>query len=260
MRIKSASLTSALALAVALGASQAANSADVAKPVYKAPPLKAAAPTWTGFYVNAGGGYGLWTGQLYTSTIPGFGEPAARATEIQGGRGGLGRFGGGFDYQFNSRIVAGLFADYDVSSLKGTIHDPAFPISADIKQDSAWAVGGRVGWLINPALLSYVTGGYTHANFTSGAMTVAMTGAPLGPAGVPIGLNTPAFSRSGWFLGGGAEAALGNGFYARTEYRYATYDDQVLTVTGLTPPPFGFTRTNDIHFNPSVQTVTASLV
>jgi hypothetical protein len=62
MRIKSASLTSALALAISLGATQAANSADIAKPVYKAPPPKVAAPSWTGFYVNADGGYGLWTG------------------------------------------------------------------------------------------------------------------------------------------------------------------------------------------------------
>jgi outer membrane immunogenic protein len=258
-RLSVASLTASglLILATALGAAQTAYGADM--PV-KAPPKLAPAPSWTGFYLDAGGGYGLWTGESFTSAIPAFGEPVAPATGVQGGRGSLGRFGGGFDYQFNSRIVGGVFADYDVSSLKGTIHDPAIPISAEIKQSSAWAVGGRAGWLINPSLMTYFTAGASHAHFTSGTMMVAMTGAFLGPAGVPIGLNTPAFSRSGWFLGGGAEVAVGAGWYARTEYRYAYYDDQLLTVTGLTPPPAGFTRTNDIHLKPSVQTVTASLV
>jgi outer membrane immunogenic protein len=36
-----------------------------------------------------------------------------------------------------------------------------------MKQSSAWALGGRIGWLVNPQLLTYVAGGYTGAHYDS---------------------------------------------------------------------------------------------
>jgi outer membrane immunogenic protein len=35
----------------------------------------------------------------------------------------------------------------------------------DEKMSSAWSVGGRVGWLVTPNLLTYFSGGYTEATF-----------------------------------------------------------------------------------------------
>src|SRR5262245_15337074 len=54
----------------------------------------------------------------------------------QGGKGWLGRVGIGYDYQFASHIVAGLFGDYDFSSLKGTIQDQNPFLAGEIKQTS----------------------------------------------------------------------------------------------------------------------------
>ena len=73
-------------------------------------------------------------------------------TQVQGGKGWLATIGAGYDYQFTSRIVAGVFGDASISSLKGTIQDrsgcPGF--AGDIKQTSSWAAGARAGWLVNP--------------------------------------------------------------------------------------------------------------
>ena len=67
----------------------------------------------------------------------------ACVNQVQGGKGWLGVIGGGFDYQFTSNIVAGVFADFNISSLKGTIQDEGPFFAGDIKQTSSWAVGAR---------------------------------------------------------------------------------------------------------------------
>jgi hypothetical protein len=89
-------------------------------------PMKAApvAPvaSFTGCYLNAGGGYGMWNQDQVTETFPGL-VATTVATTTDGGRGWLGRFGGGCDYQLSgafSNWVVGAFGDYDVMNLKGT--------------------------------------------------------------------------------------------------------------------------------------------
>jgi outer membrane immunogenic protein len=211
-----------------------------------------AADGWTGYYLSGGVGYGLWSAETCTSDAAPF-LNALPLVQRHGGQGWLGRVGAGFDYQFNHRIVAGAFADFDFSGLKGTISDPRVSLSADIKQTRSWAVGGRAGWLINPALLSYFTAGYVGTRFSSGNMGTFA-------ASVFQGYSTPAFSADGWFLGGGAEVAIGSGWFGRTEYRYAYYGDQVLSDSSATPPAPFFNFIQNIHFKPTVQTVTAQLV
>ena len=135
------SIAAAASLAtLIIGLPQSALAADMPVKAVPKAPLSVAA-NWSGFYVTGGGGYGLWAAESTTSNIPGLGEPALPLTQRMGGRGWLARVGGGFDYQFHPRIVAGVFADYDFSSLKGTIHDPFVALSAEIKQTSAWAAG-----------------------------------------------------------------------------------------------------------------------
>jgi len=196
----------------ALSAPQAARAADIPARLPTKAPAAVVAPvsSWTGFYVSGGIGYGLWTAETRT-TDPAPLLDALPLVQTHGGNGWLGRVGGGFDYQFNERIVAGLFADFDFSSIKGTISDPRVSLSADIKQTRSWSVGGRAGWLINPSLLSYFTAGYAEARFSSGTMV------PFTGTSAFSGYTTPAFSRGGWFLGGGAETALGGGWFGRTE-------------------------------------------
>lgn len=232
--------------AAGLAAVQAASAADMPTkgPVYKAP--MAAATPWTGFYVNGGIGYGLWAADTNVVTVAG--ACISCVTEVQGGKGFLGTLGVGYDYQFATRIVGGVFGDGSLSSLKGTVQDGQPFFAADIKQTSSWAVGARLGWLATPKTMSYVNAGYTGARFSSG--TVVATA-----AGAPTGLTTPATNVNGWFLGGGVETSLAPNWFWRTEYRYAYYGNKALPETAA-----GGGVGDIINFKPTVQTVTSQIV
>src|SRR5215203_7355466 len=144
-------LTTLLA-AVAFGViSQAASAADLpARPVYREAAVVPVVANWTGFYVGAGGGYGTYNAD---STAE-FG-PIITDNGRAGGRGWFGTVQIGYDYQWGS-WVAGIFADYDFSSIKGTISDmsPGGGL-VPFKQDWAWSAGGRIGYLVVPQLLTY---------------------------------------------------------------------------------------------------------
>jgi outer membrane immunogenic protein len=246
MRYKILSL---LAAAFSLGFAQAASAADMpAKaPVYKAPP--AAAINWTGFYINGGYGYGVWSADTTTQFTGG--PCVVCVNQEQGGKGWLGVIGLGYDYQFAPSFLAGVFGDYNFSSLKGSVQDPLLIFEGDIKQTSAWAVGGRLGWLVTPDFLAYVNGGYSSAHFSGTTLVSGFTGAPSG-------VSTPGFDAHGWFVGGGTETTMngflgvfGPGWFWRNEYRYANYSNQTVPEVG--------TGLN-INFKPVVQTVTSELV
>lgn len=261
MRIAVGSASVVLAaVGMSIGAWQPAGAADLpARPTYKEPAIVVSGPNWTGFYINAGGGYGLWTADTTTAFTPGAPTPPMVINSRQGGSGWLGRVGVGFDYQFTSRIVAGVFGDFDYSSIEGTIVDPAPAIAGQIKQTRSWAVGARGGLLATPAILSYWNAGYTNARFSSASMRDA-GGGFIAPPGALTGDTTPAFSAGGWFLGGGTDIALtsfGNGWFWRNEYRYAYYGNQVLKDTGSN---IFLPINNSINFKPTVQTVTTQLV
>ena len=55
-------------------------------------------------------------------------------------------------------------------SVKGDISTGGFALPAvtgSQNQDSQWAVGGRIGYLVLPQLMTYVSAGYTQAHWTS---------------------------------------------------------------------------------------------
>jgi outer membrane immunogenic protein len=238
--------SSLLAVSLIAGAAQIAAAADMPA---KAPILKApatVATSWTGFYVNGGLGYGMWAADMTVLTTAG--ACITCVTEVQGGKGWLATIGAGYDYQFSPRIVAGIFGDASLSSLKGSIQDGQLFFAGDIKQTSSWAVGARAGWLATSKTMTYLNAGYTGARF-SGA-DIVFTG-----TGVPVGLSTPAVTVNGWFLGGGVETAVWPSWFWRTEYRYAYYGSKTLpevTAAGLVGDTF--------TFKPTVQTVTTQLV
>jgi outer membrane immunogenic protein len=240
-------LVSLAALALTSGSALAADM-SAPPPMYKAPPNLAPVYSWTGFYLNAGGGYGLWDANVTTTSLAG--GCIACATQTVGGKGYFGTVGGGFDYQFSDRIVAGLLADYDFMSLKGTIQDSAIPASGELKETSAWAAGARIGWLVTPQLLTYVNGGATGSRF--GASTLNLT------SGAAFGSTTPAFTKTGWFLGGGTETTLTPflpaGWFLRGEYRYSSYGNSTVTES------FGGAPLENINFKPYVQMISTSIV
>jgi outer membrane immunogenic protein len=226
--------------------STAAVAADM--PV-KAPPVAAvAAPSWTGFYLKGGAGYGEWAADTTTITTAA-GDCFVCLPIRQGGRGWFGTVGGGFDYQANSNIVIGVFADYDFGSIKGTIQDQNQASIVRTKLDWSWSVGARAGWLITPSFLAYINGGYTRAHFTGGNGIFVLNGAPAL-------VSYREVTTGGWFLGGGAETMIMPGWFWRNEYRLAHYDvrDFVACLNngaGCGPVVAGDT----IRFRPYVQTV-----
>ncbi len=239
-----ASITAAALLTVG-----SANAADLAmKPTYGPPP--AVAPVlvynWTGFYIGAGGGYGLF--DVENKGLAPDGDVLS-SNQTAGGRGWFGTVVGGYDYQFanplfSNPIVAGVFVDADFSDIHGRLSDVDEEANAPLKQNRAWAIGGRVGLLVVPSVLSYFTVGFSQAHFTGGVF-LGVNGAPFGPS-----LGSATFN--GWFLGSGIETMLFGGFSIKTEYRLAEYN------TGDIPVYSG--DVNRERSRPFVQTIRTELI
>jgi outer membrane immunogenic protein len=224
--------------------------------VYKAPPVVAPAYSWTGFYLNAGGGYGMWNAD--TQVFLPSGACFTCVVDTFGGRGYFGTVGGGYDFQvgglgmgaWNPMIVVGLMADYNFESFKGTT-DIGIALVSPIKETAAWAGGARIGLAFGPNLFTYINGGATGTRFSGTNYVSSVTGAPLG-------LTGPAFWKTGWFLGGGTETSLNPmlpvGWFLRSEYRYSYFSTTNETVN-LVGAPFVV-----VGFHPVVQTLSTSIV
>jgi len=230
----------ATAAFLAFAATDAAIAADLPGP---APPPAYAPPpprpfNWTGCYVGAGAGYGLWY-----ENVSGQAGAATTFPDITfGGSGWYGTAQAGCDIQFD-RFVFGVFGDGNVGSLSGHF----FQGASDINESWAWAVGGRVGWLPMPKLLTFFSGGFTEAHFDQINATAG---------GVLVNANT----YNGFFLGSGYEYGFDfvPGLFWKTEYRFSGYQAANLpVVTGGFPPFAGATA---IHMQPYVQTISTELV
>jgi outer membrane immunogenic protein len=228
--------------------------ADMAPRYAKAPAPVAPIYNWTGFYIFGGAGGGLWAADQNVQ-ITGAGIPLT-IDQRQGGSGWFGTVGIGYDWQFNGPWVAGVFADGQFGSIKGTLQDPVVGVSGTIKLEDSWAAGVRVGYLIAPNVLSYVNGGYSGSHWSGTTLLSTFSGAPVGG-------HTDSFNRNGWFVGGGVENNLNifginsPGWFMKTEYRSAFYDrksvSQLFDGTNL---PAG----RDFRFNSWNQTISTSLV
>ena len=247
-----------------IGTVYSAYAADL-RPAYKSPPpAPPPPPTFTGCYVNGGAGYGLWNidHNFNSFGIGGFGSSVQTTS---GGRGWLGTVGGGCDYQFSpgsgfwSNWVVGVFADYDFMDIHRNLDEAGF--SGEEKESSAWAVGGRIGYLVTPNVFTYWNGGYTQSQFDG--VNSSFSTAPIGVPFSTVGSHT----YSGWFIGGGTEIALSglfglplpSGLFWRSEYRYSSFDSANLAVIGV-PPTFANIQIGTENLKPYVQTITTSLV
>ena len=221
------------------------------KAPYAPPP--APVTSWTGCYIDGGVGYGLVRSDHFGT---GAGNVVLSQTTSSGGEGWLGRVGGGCDYQFASPFVIGAFADYDFADLHGTALGSAGLAIGELRENAAWAAGGRVGYLVTPALLTYFDGGFTEARFD--AVNLSTNTIPS----VATAFSLASHTYQGWFIGGGYEYALNsipfvpiNGLFWRTEYRFADYQVGVLPVL-FRGVPTGMAS----HTQNNVQTITSGLV
>jgi outer membrane immunogenic protein len=221
----------------------------------KAPAAPPPIYTWTGCYLAGGGGYGLWNQSHYNyDTATG----AVNSLEqTAGGRGYYGEVGGGCDYQFAlgnlGNFVVGVLGGYDFMNLKGAYTDTFLGgFSGYEKEQGSGFVGGRIGYLVTPSLLAYVSGGWTDARFSGISMNF-VGGGPL--------FTLPSHTYNGYFIGGGAETSLSpwlpQGFFLRSDYRVSTYSAANLGYTFVpTGAPFG----ESTHMNKYVQQIGTELV
>jgi outer membrane immunogenic protein len=224
----------------------AAGAVDAADLVSEPPPPPPPAPvySWTGCYVGAGLGYGVFNqNREVVSDFPNVvlgndlfivngGPPGTTlfSNETFGGRGWLATAQFGCDYQFANSWVIGAFVDGDWSRIRGD-QGLVGAYSGEAQLRSSWAVGGRIGWLVTPTLLAYVSGGVTEARFREVDFVSNSTGAFLlldnfimVGSGSP-GLQLGAQRYNGFFIGGGTEYAIDQwpGLFFKIEYRFADY-------------------------------------
>jgi outer membrane immunogenic protein len=224
------------------------------------------APSWTGFYIFGGGGAGLWSADSNVqTTFPTiFGPTGTALTRDQrmGGSGWFGTVGIGYDWQFNGRWVAGLFADGQFGDIRGSLSDPFFGTEGREKLRTSYAAGVRLGYLVAPNVLSYVNGGYSGSEWSGTSQTTLAAG------GGAVFSTTPSFRRDGWFIGGGVENNLdifgisAPGWFMKTEYRSAFYNRITLPETCVSAAcgPAGALSGTAITFKPWTQTISTSLV
>jgi outer membrane immunogenic protein len=197
----------------------------------------------------------MFDSNTHVTTFPG-GAPLTIGQKV-GGDGYFGTVGVGYDWQFSGSWVAGIFADGQFGSIKGSLTDPLlgpFGTAGQVKNRTNAAAGVRVGYLVAPNVYSYVNGGYSYAEFSGSTLLNNATGLAVA--------TTPSFHRNGWFVGGGVENSLNifgiaaPGWFMKTEYRAAEYQRVNLGESSLG----GVLTGTGISVKPIVQTVSTSLV
>jgi outer membrane immunogenic protein len=221
-------------LAIALTTSFAGSAFAADLPMKSRPmaPAPVAAYSWTGCYLGAGGGYGMFVQRH--RTIGPTGVPVTAGETDTGGKGWFGTVQVGCDYQFADRWVIGAFGDYDFSGIKGNFQPTGLVgtgglgLHGEEKLKHSWAAGGRVGYLVFPTLLAYVSGGYTQAHFDGVGLSNLFDN-------VPTVASLASQTYKGWFIGTGYEYGLDflPGLFWKTEYRYAQYSAERPAFTGV---------------------------
>jgi outer membrane immunogenic protein len=210
-------------LFVMLGASQAAQAADIPQAAQitsrRAPPP--VPYNWTGLYAGVDVGYQWSNVDVSLPAVPAFGTAAAEPNSIS--------LGGhiGYRYQFPNRFVVGV--EGDIAWLDGdrTAAFPGVPVIG-VNATTNWdaSVRGTLGFAFDRALI-YGTGGASWIDVDGCAVVMAV------PTTCIPG-TTLSQTHSGWIAGGGVAFAFAGNFTARIEYLHADYG-----TTSFATPGFG---------------------
>lgn len=233
-----------------LAAASTAFAADIARPVYKAPPVVAPVYNWTGFYIGGNVGY-AWGKSSLAST---FDCPAgggctynlpvnfATAGLAGTGSGNDNNWTGGGQVGFNWQagvVVWGVEADFQSFSLgvSRTVSGPFpaavtnFNVTTGYNTDWLFTARGRLGWTVTPTALLYATGGVA---VTELQVTNQFIDNAAGVVGVnTFGTSSASSTRTGWTLGAGLEVALGGNWTAKGEYLYLDFGSALTTAAAL---------------------------
>jgi outer membrane immunogenic protein len=173
---------------------------------------------WSGLYVGVNGGGG-WARTDHPWGYQDNVISAGQRDPSQTSSGGL--FGGHIGYNWqNGRLIGGLEADFDATSIQSTSSLPnAAPSTLDreVKNDELASVRARLGLTARPDLLAYGTAGLAVGHFQSGIFNHAV-GYPFAPL-PPFDLTEASGATEvGWVAGGGLEYKILNHWMLRAEY------------------------------------------
>lgn len=184
-------------------------------------PVQVEVPSWTGFYFGVGAGYGHNHSKNNYHDNGGGGDGPTTSSKNESADGGFISTMFGYDRQISDRFVVGAFADLSTSEFTRGNED----IHDGLVVDRSWAIGGRLGYLINERTMIYANAGYTQAHFSNdGWWDIDPTGG--GPTVPGKGGNW----FSGYFVGGGIERKLNDNFYLRGEARYSDFGGEVSNI------------------------------
>jgi outer membrane immunogenic protein len=205
-------------------------------PVYKGPP-PVAVYNWAGCYVGVAGG---WVGSRVTHDraptdgLAAFVGPAetAAAARSTDARSSAGIIGGTIGCNMQTGVVVfGVEGDWSWTGAKNSFNEnfPDTPGGAfsprtetgSVNSDWLSTLRGRLGVLVSPNLLLYVTGGVAIGHFNSSFNVLTANGSNWAGSASTI--------RTGAVIGGGGEWALGNscsgcgGWSLKAEYLYVDF-------------------------------------
>jgi outer membrane immunogenic protein len=118
----------------------------------------------------------------------------------------------GYDVALAPRVIVGMDAAIDGSSADDTL---AGALKVEARRDIE--IGARIGYVLTPSVMVYGRGAYSNAR----------VGIDLGNRDLGSQIN------EGWRVGGGAEFALSRNLYAKGEYRYTNYNQNIERHQGL---------------------------
>jgi len=176
---------------------------------------------WSGGYIGAQIG-GRWAKNFME-----WNAPNGNADSTQRPHGvAVGAYGG-YNWQFG-QIVTGIDAGLIANTL--TDDDPDWNLYADIeaKAKVIGNINARIGYAFG-RVLPYVTGGYSYGRYDNTYVEMFQYPAPAS--------FNESFSRSGWNIGAGVDAALTQNWIARAEYRYTDLGERYF---GNSTTPFEF--------------------
>lgn len=237
----------AFAAAVLTGGLTNAMAADMAvrDMSVKAPPMPVVVDSWTGFYAGLNGG-GIWGRDHLTAAPADPGTTAfwnacslAGACPFDYGHGGTGfsgEFGGqiGYNWQVNS-VVYGIESDIQWTDARSSVSIALpntgtgfvpFSGTASSKLDWFGTTRGRLGFLVQPNVLLYGTGGVAY-----GSVSNSWNAAFVSTGQIVNGSGSD--TRIGWAAGAGIDWKVSHNWIVGVEYLHTELDSMSFGATGF---------------------------